>query len=82
MKISLVNYEYKGQGGGAGQQMFYLARALRDVGHDVSLLIGWDKKFGEPELFVTVLNLPVYIINLIRVFLLRSYQIQLNIINV
>ena len=50
MKILLVNYEYKGQGGGAGQQMYYLARALRDFGHDVSLLIGWDDRLGVPEL--------------------------------
>jgi glycosyltransferase involved in cell wall biosynthesis len=50
MKILLVNYEYKGQGGGAGQQMFYLAQALRDFGHDVSLLIGWDDRLGSPEL--------------------------------
>ena len=50
MKILLVNYEYKGQGGGAGQQMYYLAQALRDSGHDVSLLIGWDNTLGLPEL--------------------------------
>ncbi|MCL2247755.1 MAG: glycosyltransferase family 4 protein [Oscillospiraceae bacterium] len=50
MKILLVNYEYKGQGGGAGQQMYYLAKALRDFGHDVSLLIGWDKELGTPEM--------------------------------
>ena len=50
MKLLLVNYEYKGQGGGAGQQLYYLAQSLRDFGHDVSLLIGWDFRLGEPEL--------------------------------
>jgi len=50
MKILLVNYEYKGQGGGAGQQLYYLGQALRDFGHDVSMLIGWDYNYGEPEL--------------------------------
>ena len=54
MKILLVNYEYKGQGGGAGQQIYYLAQALRDFGHDVSLLIGWDHKLGEPDLLERV----------------------------
>lgn len=50
MKILLVNYEYKGQGGGAGQQLYYMARAFRNLGHEVSLLIGWDYAFGEPEI--------------------------------
>jgi len=50
VKILLVNYEYLGQGGGAGQQMYYLAQALKDLKHDVSLMIGWDNKTGTPKL--------------------------------
>ena len=54
MKILLVNYEYKGQGGGAGQHTYYMARAFRDMGHEVSLLIGWDSNFGSPVIFEDV----------------------------
>ena len=56
MNILLVNYEYKGQGGGAGQQLYYMANAFMEAGHDVSLLIGWDGSYGEPELLDNVIT--------------------------
>jgi len=60
VNILLVNYEYKGQGGGAGQQLYYMAKALRDMGHNITLLIGWDYRFGEPELLE---NVTTHVIN-------------------
>lgn len=49
MKILLVNYEYKPQCGGAGLGTYNMAKAFRKMGHDVSILIGWDYKYGVPE---------------------------------
>ena len=49
LKILLVNYEYKGQGGGAGQQMYYMAESFRNLGHSVAVLAGWDYAFGSPD---------------------------------
>jgi len=42
MNILLVNYEYKPQCGGAGLGTYNMARAFRQMGHEVDLLIGWD----------------------------------------
>lgn len=50
MKILLVNYEYKPQCGGAGLATYNLAKELNSLGHKVSLVIGWDSRFGEPEI--------------------------------
>lgn len=50
MKILLVNYEYKPQCGGAGLATYNLAKELCQLGHKVSLVIGWDHRFGEPEI--------------------------------
>lgn len=50
MKILLVNYEYKPQGGGAGLGTYNMAKAFQQMGHEVSLLVGWDYKFGQPEI--------------------------------
>lgn len=50
MKILLVNYEYKPQCGGAGLGTYNMARTFCQMGHEVSILIGWDYTFGEPEL--------------------------------
>lgn len=50
MKILLVNYEYKPQCGGAGLGTYNMAKMFAQMGHEVTLLIGWDYKFGEPEI--------------------------------
>lgn len=50
MEILLVNYEYKPQCGGAGLGTYNMAKAFQQMGHKVTLLIGWDYKFGQPEL--------------------------------
>ena len=46
----LVNYEYKPQCGGAGLGTYNMARAFQQMGHNVTLLIGWDYKYGQPEI--------------------------------
>ncbi len=61
MNILLVNYEYKPQCGGAGFATYNLAKELSKQGHHVELLIGWDYRFGEPEILE---NIPTYIIRL------------------
>lgn len=61
MRILLVNYEYKPQCGGAGLATYNLAKELNHMGHQVSLLIGWDKRFGRPELIQGVESHIVYI---------------------
>lgn len=50
MNILLVNYEYKPQCGGAGFATYNLAKELSRQGHRVELMIGWDDRFGQPEL--------------------------------
>lgn len=50
MNILLVNYEYKPQCGGAGFATYNLAKELNRQGHYVELVIGWDHRFGVPEL--------------------------------
>lgn len=50
MNILLVNYEYKPQCGGAGFATYNLAKELNRQGHRVELMIGWDDRFGQPEL--------------------------------
>lgn len=49
MKILLVNYEYKPQCGGAGLGTYNMACEFARMGHEVTILVGWDKRFGEPE---------------------------------
>lgn len=49
MKILLVNYEWKSQGGGAGLGTYNMAREFCNMGHQVSILCGWDYRYGEPE---------------------------------
>lgn len=49
MKILLVNYEFKPQCGGAGLATYNMAKAFAGEGHRVTLLIGWDFAFGQPE---------------------------------
>ena len=61
MRILLVNYEYKPQCGGAGLATYNLAKELNAMGHKVSLLIGWDKRFGKPELIQGIDTRIVYI---------------------
>lgn len=61
MKILLVNYEYKPQCGGAGFATYNLAKELSRQGHHVELLIGWDYRFGQPELLEHV---PTYVVTL------------------
>lgn len=50
MKILLVNYEYKPQCGGAGFATYNLAKELVRQGNEVDLLVGWDDRYGMPEL--------------------------------
>ena len=50
MKILLVNYEYKPQCGGAGLGTYNMARTFCSMGHKVSLLIGWDYTYGQPQI--------------------------------
>lgn len=50
MNILLVNYEYKPQCGGAGFATYNLAKEFTRQGHHVELMIGWDDRFGQPEL--------------------------------
>ena len=61
MKILLVNYEYKPQCGGAGFATYNLAKELYEQGHHVELLVGWDYRFGNPEILKDV---PTYIVAL------------------
>lgn len=61
MKILLVNYEYKPQCGGAGLGTYNLAYSLNKMGHEVSIIVGWDYKFGNPEIIPGV---NTYIIKL------------------
>lgn len=61
MNILLVNYEYKPQCGGAGFAIYNLAKELEKQGHHVELLIGWDYRFGQPEILE---NVPTYIVKL------------------
>ncbi len=46
----MANYEYKPQCGGAGFATYNLAKELNRQGHQVELIIGWDDRFGQPEL--------------------------------
>ncbi len=55
------NYEYKPQCGGAGFATYNLAKELSRQGHHVELIIGWDYRFGIPELLSGV---PTYIVKL------------------
>ncbi|MDE7131852.1 MAG: glycosyltransferase family 4 protein [Lachnospiraceae bacterium] len=55
----LVNYEYKPQCGGAGLGTYNMAKAFQQMGHNVTLLIGWDYKYGQPEILN---NVDTYII--------------------
>lgn len=57
----LVNYEYKSQCGGAGLGTYNMAKAFQQMGHDVTLLIGWDYKYGRPEILS---NVDTYIIKI------------------
>lgn len=50
MNILLVNYEYKPQCGGAGFAIYNLAKEFNRQGHHVDLMVGWDDRFGQPEL--------------------------------
>lgn len=61
MNILLVNYEYKPQCGGAGFATYNLAKELSRQGHQVELLIGWDYRFGQPEVLD---NIPTYVVSL------------------
>lgn len=61
MNILLVNYEYKPQCGGAGFATYNLAKELSRQGHHVELVIGWDYRFGVPELLTGV---QTYIVKL------------------
>lgn len=54
MNILLVNYEYKPQCGGAGFATYNLAKELKRQGQKVELMIGWDDRFGQPELLKDV----------------------------
>jgi len=40
LKILLINYEYPPCGGGAGNATRYLARELRELGHEIAVLTG------------------------------------------
>lgn len=61
MKILLVNYEYKPQCGGAGFATYNLAKELSRQGHHIELIVGWDYRFGNPEILKDV---PTYIVTL------------------
>lgn len=61
MNILLVNYEYKPQCGGAGFATYNLAKELNRQGQHVELLIGWDYRFGSPEILD---NVQTYVIKL------------------
>ncbi len=50
VKILLVNYEYKPQCGGAGLSTYNMAKTFAQMGHQVSLIIGWDYNYGNPEI--------------------------------
>lgn len=50
MKILLVNYEYKPQCGGAGLATYNMAYMFQKMGHEVTLLIGWDYTYGKPDM--------------------------------
>lgn len=69
MKILLVNYEYKPQCGGAGLATYNLAKALHNMGHNVSLVIGWDHRFGEPEI---IQGVDTHVISLRKKGMLES----------
>ena len=56
MKILLVNYEYKPQCGGAGLGIYNQAKAFKQKGHEVTILIGWDYAYGEPEIIEGVVT--------------------------
>lgn len=61
MKILLVNYEYKPQCGGAGFATYNLAKELDRQGHLVELIVGWDFRFGNPEI---INNVPTHVVEL------------------
>jgi glycosyltransferase involved in cell wall biosynthesis len=48
LKILLINYEYPPCGGGAGNATRYLARELRELGHEIAVLTGG--KSGEQQI--------------------------------
>jgi glycosyltransferase involved in cell wall biosynthesis len=74
MNILLVNYEYKPQGGGAGVGTYNMAKAFSEMGNKVTLLIGWDNRFGKPDIPP---NVDVELIQLKKKHLLRSSVFQL-----
>lgn len=69
MKILLLNYEYKPQCGGAGLATYNLAKELKSMGHDISLVIGWDYRFGNPEI---IPGIKTYAVSLKKKGMLES----------